>query len=172
MKFDCSKCGENCKGLPFDVVIDGKKEAYCTDCYLQIKEEYAKKLSCEDCAYFEAESCEFEGKLSVVNIAGVDYFVQRERCVNFKDGSDPANAELKNEATRKRIDNEVAQKDVQTLVKELAKKNVTLTYYCCHCGVPLKIGVKNGLEKTCPSCKNDLTVIDMAKLIATNLNDS
>ena len=56
--------------------------------------------------------------------------------------------------------------DVNALVKNLAEKGQTLTYYCCHCGAPLKIGAKSvEVRKTCPHCGYDLEVINLGKFI-------
>jgi hypothetical protein len=160
MKFDCTKCSKNCKGVPFDVILNGKKEAYCTDCYVQVKDEFSKKLSCEECVFFDDESCKFEGKMTPANLSGREYFVQREKCGKFKDASDPVNLALK-----KAEQKEETPHDAEGLVLQLAENGKTLTYHCCHCGWPLKVGAKNPLYKKCPRCNKDLTIIDMAKFI-------
>ena len=163
MKFDCTKCGKNCKGVPFDVILNGKKEAYCTECYVQVKDEYSKKLSCEECVFFDDESCQFEGKMTPANFSGAEYFVQRENCSNFKDSSDPANLALKKKAEKKVSEETLG--DAASLVLQLAQNGKTLTFHCCHCGWPLRVGAKNPLQNNCPRCKKDLTIIDMAKFI-------
>ncbi len=56
--------------------------------------------------------------------------------------------------------------DTYEQVQSLVRKGKTLTYYCCHCGTPLKIGVKSPkIQKTCPNCRGDLEVINLSKLI-------
>jgi hypothetical protein len=162
MKFDCSKCGKNCKGVPFDVVLNGKKEAYCTECYLQIKEDYKKKATCEECVFFEDESCDYECKMTPDNLAGVDYFLKREGCGKFKDASDSANLALKKGFKKKTVEEPT---DLDALVKKLELNGKKITYFCCHCGWPLKVGAKSPIQTSCPRCKRDLTIIDMAKLI-------
>jgi ribosome-binding protein aMBF1 (putative translation factor) len=161
MKSDCTRCGKNFKGLPFEATINGKTESFCNDCYVQVKKEYAQKAACDDCVFFDDGTCEYNGELTAVNLSGVDYFVQRETCTHFKDSSDQENAALK--GTIK------ARNETDTLTNKLTQKGVVLTYYCCHCGKPLKIGAKHSILTTCPYCKNDLTAIDMAKLISQHL---
>jgi rubrerythrin len=73
------------------------------------------------------------------------------------------------EARRKAKNAAVRQLDITELVEQLAQRGQTLTYFCCHCGAPLKIGAKHEILKTCPNCKYDLTVIDTAKLINLHL---
>ena len=46
------------------------------------------------------------------------------------------------------------QKEAAALVKTLSEKGQTLTYYCCHCGAPLKIGAKApGIQTPAPDAK-------------------
>jgi DNA-directed RNA polymerase subunit RPC12/RpoP len=70
---------------------------------------------------------------------------------------------------RKGKDVTVLHIDVNALVKQLAERGQTLTYYCCNCGAPLKVGAKNEVLKTCPNCGYDLAVIDIAKFINEHL---
>jgi predicted RNA-binding Zn-ribbon protein involved in translation (DUF1610 family) len=53
-------------------------------------------------------------------------------------------------------------------VKNLVKSGQTLTYYCPHCGAPLKIEAKSPqIQKFCIRCRGDLGVLDMGKLLRT-----
>ena len=66
------------------------------------------------------------------------------------------------EAARKKI----VPIDINAQIKALANKGQTITYYCCHCGEPLKIGVKaTQIQTACPKCKGDLEIINLGKLI-------
>jgi predicted SprT family Zn-dependent metalloprotease len=70
------------------------------------------------------------------------------------------------EEARKKMPASVSATDIKGQLKTLTQKGQTLTYYCCHCGAPLKIGSKAPkIEKTCPRCKGDLEIIDLSKLI-------
>jgi rubrerythrin len=59
--------------------------------------------------------------------------------------------------------------DLDSLVQQLVERGQTLTYFCVHCGVSLKVGAKNEPQKSCPNCKYDLSAIDIAKLISQHL---
>jgi transcription initiation factor IIE alpha subunit len=58
-----------------------------------------------------------------------------------------------------------------SLVTDLAKKGKTVSYYCPHCGMPLKVGAKAEAKKKCPKCKGDLDVLNLAKLISQHQDD-
>jgi hypothetical protein len=165
MKSDCTRCGKNFKGLPFEATINGKQESFCNECYVQVKEEYNQKATCDDCVFFDDDACEYKGKLTPVNLSGSEYFVQRENCTHFKDISDQENLTLKGTIKA----GKEAKTETDTLIAKLAQNGKTITYYCCHCGKPLKIGNQNRVLKTCPYCKKDLTVIDIVKLINQHL---
>jgi transcription initiation factor IIE alpha subunit len=88
------------------------------------------------------------------------YFVQAETCKDYT-------TEKKANPDKKK-DKELTQtqKEAAALVKNLSEKGQTLTYYCCHCGAPLKIGKKAAeIQKTCPRCKGDLEIINLSKFI-------
>jgi hypothetical protein len=71
---------------------------------------------------------------------------------------------------RNRIENQTTPKiGIDVLLEQMSNRGQILTYYCCHCGSQLKIGGKYEISKTCPKCKLDLTVIDIAKLISQHL---
>ena len=60
--------------------------------------------------------------------------------------------------------------NINELVRQLAARGQTLTYFCCHCGTPLEVGAKHEeVLKSCPNCKYDLAIIDLAKLINQHL---
>ena len=54
-------------------------------------------------------------------------------------------------------------------VDQLNQRGQILTYYCCHCGTPLKLDPMRDILKSCPKCKYDLSAIDIAKLINQHL---
>jgi rubrerythrin len=113
--------------------------------------------------------------------------VQAEKCGDFSNDKGVALAEIKKLEAKGQFEEaaagyekwgmaeeaEEARKkmpapsiDANALVKNLAKKGQTLTYYCPHCGAPLKIGAKAAtIQETCPSCRGDLEVINLGKLI-------
>ena len=53
-------------------------------------------------------------------------------------------------------------------VKNLVKSEKRLTFYCPHCGAPLKIEAKSPqIQKFCTRCRGDLGVLDRGKLVRT-----
>ncbi len=190
MKSQCQVCHATFKGVPLNTVKDGKQVEACPACYRTLEEEY-KKNSCLACVFFNVGSCELFGTELE------EPYVQNAKCTFFNtDPDDPqsiAKARIKRfemtgryedaakeyeklgmqekaEETRKRTkDTNVSQLSADELVEQLGKRGQMLTYFCCHCGTPLKIGAKNDIQKTCPKCHYDLTVIDMARLINQHL---
>ena len=73
------------------------------------------------------------------------------------------------EAKEKAKNRPAPTNDLNELIEQLTQRGQALTYYCCHCGEPLKVGAKHEAQKTCPNCKYDLEVIDLAKLINQHL---
>ena len=140
---------------------NGEKKTYCADCFWVLKKEYEKKKTCEDCGSFDEDSCKKTGRALVPVKAGFNtYFVQAETCKDFS-------TEKKANPDKKK-DKELTpmQKESDALIKNLSKKGQTLTYHCCHCGAPLKIGAKaTEIQKTCPRCKGDLEIINLSKFI-------
>jgi len=56
--------------------------------------------------------------------------------------------------------------DTNAQLKNLVKSGQTLTFYCPHCGVPLKVGAKAAqIQKFCTACRGDLSVVDLSKFI-------
>jgi NAD-dependent SIR2 family protein deacetylase len=170
------------------VKIGREERSYCADCYWKIDKEYKGKKNCEECSYFSNEKCKKKGKpLEPVTVGYNTYFVQAEKCGDFSTDKEVALGEIKKlmaqgqfeeaalgyeklgmddeaEEARKKIPAPSVNSEAQ--VKVLAKRGQTLTYYCPHCGAPLKIGAKAPLiQKTCPSCRGDLEVINLGKLI-------
>ena len=168
----CDECGKKFHGSGLSATLEGKKKTLCADCYGKIKEEYKKKKNCEDCNHFDDDSCKVTGsKLKPIAI-GIDaFFTEAEKCTYYTD------EEIESE--RKTIENlekaglyeEAAlHVDVNNLIKQLADRGQTLTYHCCHCGAPLKIGTEtSNVLKSCPHCGYSLEVIDLAKLIKQHL---
>jgi len=162
----CTECGKKFPGSGLSVTLEGKQKMLCADCYRKIKEEYKKKKNCEDCNHFYDASCKLtESKLEPVSIGIYDFFVQAEKCTRYTD------EEIDSE--KKTVEGKeitVLNVDVNTLIKQLADRGQTLTYHCCHCGAPLKIGKETSdVLKSCPHCGYSLEVIDLAKLIKQHL---
>ncbi|HMK95158.1 MAG TPA: hypothetical protein VK536_07125 [Candidatus Limnocylindrales bacterium] len=171
------------------VKIGRDERSYCADCYWKIEKEYKSKKNCEECSYFSNEKCKKKGKpLEPITVGYSTYFVQAEKCGDYSTDKEIAIAEIKKLEAKGQFDEaaseyekwgmtdeaEQARKkmpppagtEVDASVRNLAKKGQTLTYYCCHCGAPLKIGAKAPqIQKTCPSCKGDLQVINLGKFI-------
>ncbi|MCW4003340.1 MAG: hypothetical protein NWE95_05440 [Candidatus Bathyarchaeota archaeon] len=189
MKSNCQVCGATFKGIPLITVKDGKQVEACPVCFKKLDEEY-KKNSCIACVFFNMGSCE---------LFGTDLeepYVQNKNCDYFSTDPDPtsmAKARIKKfeltgrfdkaaeeyeklgmkekaeEARKKVRDKPVRQSSVDEAISQLAERGQSLTYFCCHCGAALKVGANHPIQKTCPNCKYDLTVIDMARLISQHM---
>ena len=160
MRFECCGCKKSFSGAGLTVDIKGKDEMYCADCYWKLQKEYNQKKTCEDCGYFEEESCEKTGKkLIPAKVGYSNYFVEAETCKNFS-------TEKKGISKKKEKELTESQKETTALVKTLTEKGQTLTYFCCHCGAPIKVGAKaSEIKYTCPRCKGDLEILNLAKFI-------
>ena len=164
MRSECSSCKKSFSGAGIIVSQKNEEKIYCADCFWKIRAEYDKKKSCEDCSYFDQESCDKRGKPLIPVKAGFNtYFVEAETCRDFS-------IEQK-ESSKKKIELTEERKEAAALIKTVSEKGQTLTYYCCHCGAPLKIGLKaTRVQKTCPSCGGDLEIINLSKLINQHAN--
>jgi ribosome-binding protein aMBF1 (putative translation factor) len=161
MRFECSGCKKSFSGSGLIVALNGQQLTYCADCLWKLRKEYDKKKTCEDCGYFDEESCKkTRATLAPVKVGYNTYFVEAETCKDY--------STEKKAIPAKKSDKELTQmqKEAAALVKNLAQKGKTLTYHCCHCGTPLKIGAKaTEIQKTCPRCKGDLEIINLSKFI-------
>ena len=192
----CDECGKRFHGSGLSATLEGNQKTLCADCYGKIKEEYKKKKNCEDCNHFDDASCKLtESKLEPVSIGNNDFFVQAEKCTYYTDEeieSEKKTIENLEKAgryeeaaqeceklgmldkagqlRRKGREITVLHVDLNALIKQLAERGQTLTYHCCHCGAPLKIGTETSdVLKSCPHCGYSLEVIDLAKLIKQHL---
>jgi len=160
MRFECGGCKKAFSGAGLTVSQNGKEQMYCADCFWKLRASYDKKKTCEDCGNFDEESCQKTMKtLAPAKVGFSTYFIEAETCKNYstekKAGTKKKDKELTN-----------AQKETAALIKTLSEKGKTLTYYCCHCGAPLKIGAKfPEIQHSCSRCRGDLEVVDLAKLI-------
>jgi len=189
MKSQCEVCGASFRGIPLNTVKDGKKVEACPTCYKALDEVY-RKNSCLACVFFNIDSCElFSTELE-------EPYLQKLKCEYFTDEPDPtkvARARIKKfemagrfeavaeeyekigmtkeaQEARNRIENQTTPNiGIDVLLEQMSKRGQILTYYCCHCGSQLRIGGKYEISKTCPKCKLDLTVIDIAKLISQHI---
>ncbi len=161
MRFECCGCKKSFSGSGLTVNLNGEERTYCADCLWKLRKEYDKKKTCEDCGYFNEESCGKIGKALVPVKVGFNmYFVQAETCKDYSTEKKASSAKKKDKALTE------TQKEAIGLVKNLSAKRQTLTYYCCHCGALLKIGAKAPeIQNTCPRCNGDLEIINLAKLI-------
>ena len=162
----CTDCGKKFHGSGLSVTLEETQKMLCADCYSKLKEEYKEKKNCEDCNHFYESSCRLtESKLKPVSIGIYDFFVQAEKCTYYNDEEIDGEKET---AEGKEIT--VLHENVNALIKQLADSGKTLTYHCCHCGAPLKIGKETSdVLKSCPHCGYSLEVIDLAKLIKQHL---
>jgi hypothetical protein len=185
----CQVCGVTFRGIPLYTVNNGKQVEACPNCYKKLDEAYQKN-SCLACVFFNVSACElFSTELEepYVKSASCNYFttskdpavVAKARIKKFemtgrfenaaKEYEKLGNTKQAEEMRKKAKNLPPPTSDVNELVKMLADRGQTLTYYCCHCSEQLKIGAKHEPLKTCPKCNCDLTVIDLAKLINQHL---
>jgi hypothetical protein len=159
MRSECFGCKKSFSGKGLIVSLNGEERTYCADCLWKFQKEYAAKKSCEECGYFDEESCEKRGKkLAPVKAGFSMYFVEAENCRAFST-EQKVSTKKKSEVTEER-------KEAAALVKTLSGKGQTLTYYCCHCGAPQKIGAKAPeIQTTCSRCQGDLEIVNLAKFI-------
>ena len=160
MRFECSGCKKSFSGSGLTVNIHGNEQMYCADCYWKLQKQYDQKKTCEDCGHFDEESCQKNGKTLVpAKVGYLTYFVEAETCKNFS-------SEKKGSQKKKEKELTGPQKEAVALAKALSNKKQTLTFYCCHCGAPIKIGAKAPeIQSDCPRCKGDLEIVDLAKFI-------
>ena len=185
----CQVCGATFRGIPLYTVKDGKQVEACPACYKTLDEEY-RKNSCLACVFFNVSSCElFSTELDepYVNSATCEFFTTNpdpetvakarikkfEMTGRFEDAArEYEKIGMPEKAAEARSMAKVATgpiTDIDELIKLLAQRGHALTYYCCHCGAPLKVGAKYEPLKACPNCKYDLSAIDLAKLINQHL---
>jgi len=164
VKPTCPVCGQQYRGIALVSVKDGKEVEVCPACYKTLDAEY-KKNSCLACVFFHVGACELYG-------TDLDEpYVQNAKCEFFTTTKDPAVvAQVKAKADRKKIQKTSSKPlTLDEYIAELTQRGQTLTYFCCHCAAPLKVGAKNQVQQVCPNCKYDLSAIDMAKLISQHL---
>jgi hypothetical protein len=161
MRFECAGCKKSFSGSGLVVALNGQQLTYCADCLWKLRKEYDKKKTCENCGYFDEESCKkTRTALVPVKIGYNTYFVEAETCKDF------TTEKKANPNKKKEKELTPTQKEAIALVKNLSEKGQNLTYYCCHCGAQLKIGARAPeIQKTCPRCKGDLEIINLAKFI-------
>ncbi len=189
MKSTCPVCNASYRGIALSTVKDGKKVEVCPTCYKTLDSEY-RKNSCLACVFFNTGTCELYGTELE------EPYVQNRKCNFYTITNDPQKVGMakikkfemtgdfdkaaqeyeklgmteKAEAARQIV--KAKPKlilDVNELVAQLTQRGQTLTYFCCHCGAPLKVGAKHEIQKTCSNCKYDLSAIDLAKLINQHL---
>jgi hypothetical protein len=160
MRFECGGCKKSFSGSGLTVNVNNNEQMYCADCYWKLQKQYDQKKTCEDCSFFDEESCQKTGKtLAPAKVGYATYFIEAENCKNFS-------TEKKGTSKKKEKELTEPQKETAALVKKLADKGQTLTYYCCHCGAPIKIGAKSPeMQSTCPKCKGDLEIVNLSKFI-------
>lgn len=189
MKSVCQVCGQTYRGIPLTTVKDAKKVDVCPSCYKILDAEY-KKNSCLACTFFHIGSCELFGtdldepylqnqtceffttstdssKVGMVKIKKL------ESTGHFKEAAEECEKlglhEKADEIRGKIKEAPLTMLNTDELIERLEQRGQTLTYFCCHCGTPLKVGAQHELKKTCPNCKYDLSAIDMAKLLNQHL---
>jgi len=192
----CYNCGKVSRGNMPTAIFDNEERTYCADCYWKLEKEYKQKKTCDECASFSKDRCKKTNvSLTPITIGYNIYYTQAENCSFFSTDQKAFLEEAKKleaehryeEAAvqyeklgmtekagkmRKKVDQKgSSQFDTNAKVKELAETGQTLTYYCCHCGAPLKIGAKTQqIQRSCPRCKGDLEIINLGKLISQHLS--
>jgi len=166
MKSTCPVCGQTYRGIALNTFKNGVAVEVCPSCYKTLDAEY-RKNSCYACVFFNNGTCElYSTELD-------EPYLQNFKCESFTTSKDPSvitQAKERAEAARKQRTERLSKPlSLDEAIAELTKKGQTLTYYCCHCGAPLKVGGKHEILKDCPNCKTDLSAIDMAKLINQHL---
>ncbi|MFA7397979.1 MAG: hypothetical protein GX799_07450 [Crenarchaeota archaeon] len=189
MKSTCPVCTRTYRGIALSTVKGGNTVEVCPTCYKTLDAEY-RKNSCIACAFFQSGTCELFG-------TDLDEpYVQNIKCNYYTTSRDPetiAKVKIKKLELAGRY--EEAAKEYETLglkekaaetrrkitekphhpmnldeaIGQLIQRGQTLTYFCCHCGTPLKIGAKQEVQKSCTQCNYDLSAIDVAKLISQHL---
>ena len=189
MKSICQVCSQTYRGIPLNTVKDGEQVDVCPACYKTLDAEY-RKNSCIACVFFHIGTCELFGTELE------EPYVQNQQCDYFTTSTDPesvAKARIKKfemtgrfedaakeyeklgmadkaEVARRKIkDTPVRPLSLEELFEQLTQRGQALTYFCCHCGAPLKVGAKHEIQKICPKCKYDLSALNMAKLISQHL---
>ncbi len=189
MKSTCPVCGQSYRGIALKTVKDGQSVEVCPVCYKTLDAEY-RKNSCLACVFFHSGTCELYGTELE------EPYVQNAKCEFFTTGTDPstvAKAKIKKfemagrfedaakeyekldmkeeaEKTRRKIKDKPSRTlTLDEAVEQLVQRGQALTYFCCHCGAPLKVGVNQEVAAACPKCKYDLSAIDLAKLISQHL---
>lgn len=189
MKSTCPVCGQTYRGIALTTVKDGQPVEACPACYKTLDAEY-RKNSCLACVLFHSGTCELFGtELDEPYVASFkcDYFTtsteesavskakikKYEMAGRFEDAArEYEKLDMKKEADEAR--RKASQTPARTLtlaegIQQLTGRGQALTYFCCHCGAPLKVGAGNDVQKSCPKCKYDLSAIDLAKLISQHL---
>ncbi len=189
VKSVCQVCGTTFGGIPLNTVLNSKKVEACPACYKKLDAEY-RKTSCLACVFFNLDTCELFGtELD-------EPYVNSTTCEFFTTNQDPAAAskarikkfemsgrfedaareyeklgmvEKASEARSKSTVKSAPITDIGELIKLLGHRGQTLTYYCIHCGEPLKVGINHEVLKSCPRCKYDLSAVDLAKVINQHL---
>ncbi|MGE5556049.1 MAG: hypothetical protein ACM3UY_07305 [Methanocella sp.] len=189
MKSTCPVCGQTYRGIALTTVKDAQPIEVCPTCYKTLDAEY-RKTSCLACVFFDSGACElFATELEEPYVASAKcgYFttstdesaVARARIKKFEMSGrfeDAAREYEKlgmqaeaQEARRKAADAPVQVLALPEALQLLSQRGQVLTYYCCHCGAPIKVGAGIEVSKYCPKCKYDLSAIDLAKLINQHL---
>ena len=184
-KSTCQVCNAQFRGIPLITVKDGKQVEACPSCYRKLDEEY-RKNSCLACVFFHVGTCELFGtelEEPYVNNATCEFYTTNpdpaaaskarikkfEMAGRFEDAAKEyekiGQADKAAEARSMAKVKTAPVTDLDGLLKMLAQRGQTLTYFCVHCGQPLKIGGTHEVQKTCPHCKYDLCAVDLAKLI-------
>jgi hypothetical protein len=165
MKPICQACGETYRGIALNAIKEGKQLEVCPSCYKTLDAAY-RSNSCLACVFFHIGDCE------LYNTELEEPYLQNTKCDFFTTSKDPAIiADLKQraEAVRNSTKEKTAPTTLEELISEMGRRGQVLTYFCCHCGTPLKISIKTEIQKNCPQCKNDLSAIDLKKLISQHI---
>jgi hypothetical protein len=170
--------------------INGEERSYCADCLWKLDKEYKQKKNCDECAHYGKEKCKKTNRpLKATTIGFATYYTEAENCRSYNTDQQVVLEEIRQLELAGRFEDVVAEYerlgmadeaaearkkivpiDTNALVAQLKKNDKTLTYYCCHCGEPLRIGAKLPDPQTkCPKCSGDLEIINLGKLIKQHI---
>ena len=139
MRFECTGCKKSFSGSGLVVALNGKQLTYCADCLWKLRKEYDKKKTCEDCGYFDEESCKKTSAAVVpVKIGYNTYFVEAETCKDYSTEK-KANPDKKKEKELTPTQKEAACPR-QEPIRERTKPNILL--------LPLRSTAKNRRKST------------------------
>jgi hypothetical protein len=162
MKFQCYSCSKSFGGSGLTVKMGDEVRTYCADCLWTLKKEFNKKKTCEECGYFNVDSCEKTSTTLVPVAIGINtYFVEAEECKDYT----PEKC-LKGEMENK---NNQMVIDFASLKDVLLKGGIVMTFFKCpNCNSKLNFP-ETGKVLICSCCKTPVKPVDIFERIKSLL---